>query len=223
MQCPKCNRMLATVPGVARVQCFGCGSIVDVGSTGSGTAKQRGGAASSRNQKSGTLPKAMIAVLSIGLGLVVLVGVGVATFFLLLNRKAASNGIESPVVALDESETQNSASPTEEPLVPAFVATEEERALAQKVSASNRQQIIQMWDQLTATTRKKLLIPKNSFTRNSVEGMLGAIERREIQNMSALLQVEQAEINAVIQVEMADRAIRELEALQASGAAGMTE
>lgn len=223
MQCPKCNRMLATVPGVSRVQCFGCGTIVDTGAASASTSKKRNGGTKPEGA-TGTASKAIIAILSIGLGLVLLVGVGTGTYFFLMNRKAASNGLQSAIPTEDASVSNASsdggAAEVDEELVPAYVATEQERALAGTVSETNRRQIIQMWDQLTATTRKKLLIPKNSYTRNSVENMLGAIERREIQNMSALLQVEQAEINAVIQVEMADRAIRELEALQGSAASG---
>lgn len=224
MQCPHCKRSISAVPGAARIQCFGCGKVIDLSgsfSRAKKSAAKRGDApaVSSAGETTGnTAKKAILAIAFISLGLVILVGVGTGAFLFLLDRKSASQNpgvVESTSEPVAQSEIvaaggAEGLGDKAEELVPAYVASQEERKIASRVSSAHRRQIIQMWDELTQTTMKKLLIPKNSYTRNSVENMLGMIEQREIKTMSALLQIEEHEILAVIQVEMADRAEEEL-------------
>lgn len=199
MQCPHCNRTVATVPGATRIQCFGCGRVIELGSSTT-QSRAKGGNDSGK--------KAVFAIVFISLGLLLVVGVGLGAFFFFFNQRETAQNNSAPVAA-DESSAADSAQVEE--MVPAYVATDEDRSLAAKVPDSIQQQIIQMWDQLTSSTRKKLLIPKNSPTRNRVESMLSGIEQREIQRMAALFSLEESEINAVIQVTMAERAKQELD------------
>lgn len=200
MQCPQCKRTVATVAGASRIQCFGCGKIIEVGGKSSVGKTQR-----EDNGGSGA-GKALVAGLSIGFGLLVLAGAAVGAYYFF------ATGNPENTVAVERVEqagdVEDSLAPVE--LVPAFVASAEERAKASQVPESIRKQILEMWAAMIATTRPKLLIPKGSVTRNSVEGLLSAIEQREIRNMSALLQVDESDVQAVIQVDMADRAEREL-------------
>jgi predicted metalloprotease len=147
------------------------------------------------DREGGNSNTALMVIGGIG-GLIALLAVGgIAAFFMLRPSKVETGGPTPPV-----------ATSPSEPMVPAYTATDEERQLASKVPESTRVQIMQMWDAMRATTGKKLLAPKGSVVRNRVEDMLSGIEQREIVNMAALLQVEEASVRAVIQVEMADRA-----------------
>lgn len=208
MQCPQCKRTVGAVAGAARIQCFGCGAIIDVGGKKPARDNAKSGAGlKDATRDGGSATKFMVAIVSFGIGLLLLVG----GYFLLSETPPP----ESPAVVAETTPPGNSepAAPPEE-LVPAYVASAEERAAASLVPESIRVQILEMWDRMIATTRKKLLIPKGSVMRNSVEGLMSSIEQREIQTMAALLQIEESDVQAVIQVEMADRAEKALAELE---------
>jgi flagellar basal body-associated protein FliL len=176
-------------PGSQRAQCFGCGTTIDLG--------RQPSTATSKDDGS-KVPTAKIALIVLGtMLLLAIIGFSVVS---LMRGKA------EPVVAKTEPPEVPVIAAAPEPMVPAFVATEEERRLAASVSESDQTQIMKMWDQMTATTQKKLLIPRRSVMRDRVETMLSAIEQREITTMSALLEIERDAVAAVIQVAMADRA-----------------
>ena len=191
MQCPKCNRSLAAGAGAPRVQCFGCGTVIELAASPS---KRQ-----SSDREGGNSNTVLMVVGGIG-GLIALLAVGGVVAFLLLGTRTVATRVIIPPAAAPV------AVAPPEPMVPAYTATDEERLLATKVPESTRAQIMQMWDAMRATTGKKLLAPKGSVVRNRVEDMLSGIEQREIVNMAALLQVEEASVRAVIQVGMADRA-----------------
>jgi hypothetical protein len=86
-----------------------------------------------------------------------------------------------------------------------IVVTDEQRQRAERVPPEIRQQVIEMYDQMTSSTNRKVLAPKQSTPRTSVERLLNSIEQREITHMAALFQVDEADIEAVIQVELASR------------------
>jgi flagellar basal body-associated protein FliL len=193
MQCPKCQRTVAAVPGATRIQCFGCGTIIETsGSKAASMPSPNTGAKSS----GANLP---LILLGLFIGVLAIVVLGGIVFFAV-----------TPSTIETQTPPASAPTPTPEEMVPAYTATDAERELAATVAESARNQIIQMWDQMRATTGKKLLAPKGSVIRNRVEDMLSGIEQRELQNMSALLQVDLDAVKAVVQVHMAEQAEKAL-------------
>ncbi len=187
IQCPKCGRGVAVGAGVARAQCFGCGTVVEL----SPAAKQE-----TSDTASSPFPTMAVAFAGVLVVLILLVVAGSA-FYMITRPSAPPAAGSSEPAASSNAKTKAS----EEPVV----ASDEERQRASRVSEGNREQIITMYDQLTSTTDRKIMAPKGSVIRNRTEQMLEGIENREIMHISALLQVDEVDVRAVIQVTLADR------------------
>jgi hypothetical protein len=107
--------------------------------------------------------------------------------------------------ATNESSTATSNNAAAEPQPKPIVVTDEQRQRAERIAPEVRQQVIEMYDQMMASTNRKVIAPKQSTPRTSIERLLNSIEKREITHMAALFQVDEADIEAVIQVELASR------------------
>ena len=192
LNCPHCGRHLAVTPGATKAHCFGCQRIVSLASNTS--------ANSPTSKSNGGIGVGIIIGAVVGF-VVLLTGAVVAFFVLMPTSTIRSTPAPSTDVASSE---QPSPGPTPtQTNEPEIVASEEEQRLAASVAAPVRAQIVEMWDQLTSTTDKKILAPKGSTLRQSTENLLGNIEDREIRNMAALLQVDEDKIRAVIRVHQA--------------------
>lgn len=189
IQCPKCGRGVAVGAGVAMAQCFGCGSVVELFPV----------AKHETNDKTGSsFP--WVAVVLGAFGVVFLFMVVAGLLYFVAGRSVSSPPVPA-TASLPEASSNSKPQATPEPIV----ASEEERQRAARVSAGNRDQIMTMYDQLTSTTDRKVMAPKGSVIRNRTEQMLEGIENREIMHIAVLLQVDEADVRAVIQVALADR------------------
>lgn len=187
--CPKCGRTIAAAAGATSAQCFGCGTTVALASRN---------APSEANSNNET-PSVALAALIGGIGLFVLLGAIIVLW-------VVGNPADQPTTVSAEPAVETPVNPPDEtPVEEKIVVTDDQRRRAEKVDPSVRQQIIQMWDQMTSTTRRKVPAPKGSVARVRVEGLLGGIEQRELARIAALFNLDEEDVEAVIQVELANR------------------
>lgn len=197
LSCPKCGNPVAAAKGALQAQCFSCGTTVQLGrsnNTNNPTANSP-----AANKPSMQLVAIILGVISC-LGLFAVVAI---SLFLSVDPDPAES---NPIATSTTSSTPDSNRPADAP--PSVVASEEERRLAATVNESKRKQIVDMWEQMRATTSKTIPLPKGNVVRNSTERMLGGFEQRELKRMAALLDLNEDQVRAVVQVHLADQALQ---------------
>ena len=193
--CPNCGRQVATAAGAFQAQCFGCGTTISLQSMVTKPTKPTG------------LPGWFLGV-AIGGGIIAVLAVLlVIGFVVAMPRQGATVAEKGPAQAIEPIEVPSSTvtNPANADPSETIVVTDEQRQRAERVPPEIRQQVIEMYDKMTSSTNRKVLAPKQSTPRTSVESLLNSIEQREITHMAALFQVDEADIEAVIQVELASR------------------
>lgn len=199
--CPSCGRQVAAAAGASQAQCFGCGTRISM---------------QTPSAKPASNPAVPVWIWGVAVGSVCIVILGtLLAFLLLLPTKGAPDLVTNqnePTLdstprnpATNESSTATSNNAAAEPQPEPIVVTDEQRQRAERVAPEVRQQVIEMYDQMMASTNRKVIAPKQSTPRTSIERLLNSIEKREITHMAALFQVDEADIEAVIQVELASR------------------
>ncbi len=196
LSCPKCGNSVAAAKGAQQAQCFSCGTTVQLGRSPTNNNPTTNNPAA--NKSSMKLVVILLGVLSC-LGLLAVVAI---SLFLSIDPAPADS---NPVATSTTSSTQGDNPPADAP--PPVVASEEERRLAATVNESKRKQIVDMWEQMRATTSKTIPLPKGNVVRNSTERMLGGFEQRELKRMAALLDLNEDQVRAVVQVHLADQTL----------------
>lgn len=199
--CPSCGRQVATAAGASQAQCFGCGTRISMQSP-------------SAKPASNPAVPAWIWGIATGFGLVAILAALAVTVFMMPTERASDQIAiqnEPTVESSPQDPATNATSPpttnnaAAEPQPEPIVVTDEQRQRAQRVPPEVRQQVIEMYDQMVSSTNRTVIAPKQSTPRTSIERLLNSIEKREITHMAALFQVDEADIEAVIQVELANR------------------